>query len=179
MGTPDQTRARQNAAEAEMEAVVATHEQALLRYACGLLRDPHAAQDAVQHAFIKLCDRGFPLRMEPPAVRAWLYRAAHNAAIDHLRREKRHASLHESAAREAVPVDPPDPGADPDRRQLVLACLGQLAPGEQQVILLRLQEGLPYKDICETTGLPSGTVGRLIHDAVKKLGTLIQHMGGL
>jgi RNA polymerase sigma-70 factor (ECF subfamily) len=179
MGTPDQTRARQIAAEAEMEAVVATHEQALLRYACGLLGDPHAAQDAVQHAFIKLCDQGFPIRMEPAAVRAWLYRSTHNAAIDHLRREKRHASLHESAALETVPLDPPDPGGDPDRRQMVLDCLRQLAPDEQQVVLLRLQEGMPYKDISETTGLPSGTVGRLLHDAVKKLGTLIQHAGAV
>ncbi len=160
-----------------MEAVVATHEQALLRYACGMLGDPHAAQDAVQHAFIKLCDRGFPLRMDPPAIRAWLYRATHNAAIDYLRHQKRHTALHESAAREAIPATPPDP--DADRRQLVFDCLHQLAPGEQQVLLLRLQEGLPYKTISETTGLPSGTVGRLLHDAVKKLGILIQQAGTL
>lgn len=162
-----------------MEAVVATHEQALLRYACGLLGDPHAAQDAVQHAFIKLCDQGFPLRLEPAAVRAWLYRATHNAAIDHLRREKRHSVLHESAARDAAPAEPPAPGGDPDRRQMVLDCVRQLEPAERQVVLLRLQEGLPYKSISETTGLPSGTVGRLLHEAVKKLGLLLQQAGAV
>ena len=176
MGTPDQTRARQEAAEAEMEAIVAAHEQALLRYARGFLRDPHAAQDAVQHAFIKLCGMGFPIRLDPPALKAWLFRATHNAAIDHLRHEKRLTTLHDAAAQEAAPPPAPDPA---DRRGLVLACLGQLAPGERQVVLLRLQEGMPYKSICETTGLPSGTVGRLLHDAVKKLGTLIQQAGAL
>lgn len=176
MGTPDQTRARQEAAEAEMEAIVAAHEQALLRYAGGLLRDPHAAQDAVQHAFIKLCDMGFPIRLDPPALKAWLYRATHNAAIDHLRREQRLATLHETAAQDAAP---PAPDASPDRRAQVLACLRQLTPGEQQVVLLRLQEDMPYKAICATTGLPSGTVGRLLHDAVKKLGTLMQQAGAL
>ena len=138
MGTPEQLRARQNAAEAEMEAIVAAHEQALLRYACGLLGNPHAAQDAVQHAFIKVCGLGFPIRLAPPA-----------------------------------------PGGDPDRRQIVFDCLRQLAPGEQEVLLLRLQEGLPYKTISETTGLPSGTVGRLLHDAVRKLGTLVRKAGAL
>ena len=175
MGSPDQTRARQEAAEAEMEAIVATHEQALLRYACGLLRNPHAAQDAVQHAFIKLCGIGFPIRLDPPALQAWLYRATHNAAIDYLRHEKRLATLHENAAQS---VDPPPPTPDPsDRQAQVLACLQQLKPGEQQVILLRLQENLSYKSICETTGLPSGTVGRLLHDAVRKLGALLQQAG--
>lgn len=158
-----------------MEAIVAAHEQALLRYACGLLRDPHAAQDAVQHAFVKLCDQGFPIRLDPPAVRAWLFRATHNAAIDHLRREKRLAALHESAAQEAAPPAPDTA----DRRGLVLACLGRLAPGEQQVVLLRLQEGMPYKEISRTTGLPSGTVARLLHDAVLKLGTFMQQAGAL
>jgi RNA polymerase sigma-70 factor (ECF subfamily) len=175
MGTPEQIKARQAAAGAEMEAIVATHEQALLRYACGLLRDPHAAQDAVQHAFIKLCDRGFPIRLDPPALKAWLYRATHNAAIDHQRSEKRHSALHEKAALDAAPADPPE--ESPDRREVVIECLRRLPPSEQQVLLLRLQEGLPYKEISQTTGLPEGTVGRLLHDAVKKLGTLVQKAG--
>ena len=162
-----------------MEAIVAAHEQALLRYACGLLGNPHAAQDAVQHAFIKVCDLGFPIRLDPPALKSWLFRATHNAAIDQIRGEKRRTALHESAALDAAPADPPAPGGDPDRRQIVFDCLRQLAPGEQEVLLLRLQEGLPYKTISETTGLPSGTVGRLLHDAVRKLGTLVRKAGAL
>ncbi len=158
-----------------MEAIVAAHEQALLRYAGGLLRDPHAAQDAVQHAFIRLCDQGFPIRLDPPALKAWLFKSVHNAAIDHLRREKRLNNLHEKAA--ADPTAEP-PSVDPaNRRERILNCLAQLPPGEQQILLLRLQENLPYKIISQTTGLPSGTVGRLLHDAVRKLSQLVRKAG--
>jgi RNA polymerase sigma-70 factor (ECF subfamily) len=176
MGTPNQSIARQQAAEAEMEAIVAAHEQALLRYAGGMLRDPHAAQDAVQHAFIKLCEQGFPIRLDPPALKAWLFRAVHNAAIDHLRREKRLNHLHEKAAADpsAAPASPIDTA---DRRQLVLDSLTKLTTGERQILLLRLQQNLPYKVICQTTGLPSGSVGRLLHDAVQKLARLVGKAG--
>ncbi len=159
-----------------MEAIVAAHEQALIRYAGGMLRNPHAAQDAVQHAFIKLCEQGFPIRLDPPALKAWLFRTVHNAAVDLLRREKRLNALHEKAAADPS-SDPPDSADGPDRRQRVLDCLTQLPPGEQQILLLRLQQGLPYKVISQATGLPSGTVGRILHDAVKKLGGLIKKAG--
>jgi RNA polymerase sigma-70 factor (ECF subfamily) len=176
MVTSDQTAARQQAAEAEMEAIVAAHEQALLRYAGGMLRNPHAAEDAVQHAFIKLCDQGFPIAMDPPALKAWLFRAVHNAAIDQLRQEKRLSALHEKAASDPA-SDPPAPADPTERRQLVLDCLTQLPASEQQILLLRLQQGLPYKVISQTTGLPSGTVGRMLHDAVRKLGDLVRKAG--
>ena len=103
MSDPD-TRARKRAA---FEHMVATYEAPLLRYAARLLRDPDAAQDAVQNAFLRLY-RNWPGAWEPgPAVSSWLYRVTHNAAVDYLRRESRLQTLHQREAEEQPQELPP------------------------------------------------------------------------
>ena len=72
--------------EALMEAVVAEHETALLRYAARILNNPTTAQDVVQNVFIKLF-RAWPKGMKPSKqLKGWLYRVTHNEAVDHIRR---------------------------------------------------------------------------------------------
>ena len=152
----------------EMEAVISEHESALLRYAGGLLRDGHAAQDVVQNAFIKLFRQWGPGMKPTPMLRAWLFRVVHNEAIDHLRREKRLGLLHERHAMEnTLTAQPSDASAD--RIEQILAAVRRLDPSEQQVVLLRIQEGLSYREISQITGRTEGNVGCILHHAVKKL----------
>jgi len=165
-------RTRRNREEA-MEAIVAEHETPLLRYAARILNNPTTAQDVVQNVFIKLF-RGWDTDDEPPAqIRSWLYRVTHNEAVDHIRRESRLHLLHEKQA--ADPVACPDgehcpaAPATEDRMALVLQHLGRLHPREQQVVLLRLEEGLSYKEISDVTGRSVGNVGNILHHAVQKL----------
>jgi RNA polymerase sigma factor (sigma-70 family) len=172
-----ETRARREAeATRQMEELVAAHESALLRYALGILHDSHAAQDAVQNAFIKLFRQWQPGLRPSASVRNWLYAVTHNEAVDYLRRETRLHLLHQRQAAEptlapapapAHPGNPGNPGAE--RVEWVLRHLRRLSLGEQQVVLLRLQEGLAYEDIGRVTGRTVGNVGCLLHNAVKKL----------
>ena len=166
------SKSRLDTAESEIEAVMATYEQPLLRYAATLLPNPHAAQDAVQQTFIRLCSFGFPLPFDPPALRAWLYRTTAHAAIDLLRAEKRRAALHEKVARERPPLGASvSPDSDPDDPRLtrLRSALDRLSEPERQVVLLRLQQDLSYKEIAAVVGRPIGSVGRLLHEAVQKL----------
>ncbi len=157
-----------------METIVNAHESALLRYAAGILNDPDAAQDVVQNAFIKLFRLWKPGMQPSENLRGWLYRVTHNEAIDHLRRERRIGLLHRRQAEEASPPD--DPPADPHSEQLeaVLAGVRKLDPAERQVLLLRLQEGLSYRDISRITGRTEGNVGCILHHAVRKLGRMLR-----
>ena len=67
---------------AQMEAIVAEHETALLRYATRLVNSPTAAQDVVQNVFVKLF-RGWDRGTRPSAkLKGWLYRVTHNEAVD-------------------------------------------------------------------------------------------------
>ena len=175
MGTKAEISANSSVVS-QMEAVVAHYETALLRYATRIVNSPTLAQDVVQNVFIKLY-RGWEEGMQPSSkLKGWLYRVAHNEAVDFVRRESRLKVLHEKHA-EKVLDDCPDgmncPAAVEDRKQLVLANLKRLHPTEQQIILLRMEEGLSYKEISQVTGRSEGNVGNILHHAVKKLSEMM------
>ncbi|NLE68062.1 MAG: sigma-70 family RNA polymerase sigma factor [Lentisphaerae bacterium] len=165
----------------DFEAVMEAHEGALLRYATGLLRDAHAAQDVVQNVFVKLF-RSRPAARAAAAysVRAWLYRVAHNEAVDYLRHEGRLRSLHENHGREAALRKDKAGGAGGDgRMELALQCVDRLDAAEREVLLLRLQEGLSYREISRVTGRTEGNTGCLLHHAVRKVGSMVRRMDAL
>jgi len=160
-----------------MEAIVAAHESAMLRYAARVLGSPAAAQDVVQNAFIKLFREWKPGMHPTQALRRWLYRVAHNEAVDHLRRESRLRLLLARANKQRIGGPARAiPGTDPaaERTAAVLAELGRLPLAEPQVVLLRLPEGLSYKDISRVTGRTEGNVGCLLHNAVKRLSRMVR-----
>jgi len=160
-----------------MEAIVIEYETPLLRYVTRVVNSPTLAQDVVQNVFIKLF-RGWEDGMKPSsALKGWLYRVAHNEAVDFIRRESRLKVLHEKHA-ENVKNECPDgvhcPGTLEDRKQTVMANLKRLNSVEQQIILLRMEEGLSYREISEVTGRSEGNVGNILHHAVKKLSVMMK-----
>lgn len=158
---------------------MADHETALLRYATRILRNATAAQDVVQNVFIKLF-QGWAAGLEPNAyLKSWLYRVTHNEAVDLIRRESRRQQLHERQAEapEAACADGVHGGSDDERRQAVLLHLGRLSAPEQQVVLLRMDQGLSYREIAEVMTCSEGYVGTLLHHAVRKLGTSLKKAG--
>ena len=157
----------------QMEAIVAEHETALLRYATRLVNNPFAAQDIVQNVFIKLFKAWKEGTRPSGRMKGWLYRVTHNEAVDHIRRESRLKNLHEKHTErrtEECPDGHNCPGPDDERRDLVLSHLRNLMPKEQQVLLLRLEEGMSYREISRVTGRSTGAVASLLHGAVLKLG---------
>ena len=168
--------------EALMAGIVAEHETALLRYAARIVRNPATAEDVVQNVFIKLYRLWQDGTRPSDKLKAWLYRVTHNEAVDHIRRESRLRLLHEREAeeKEVLCADGENcPAPEDDRRALVLRVLGKLHEREQQVVLLRLQEGLSYKEIAEITGRSEGNVGNILHHAVRKLSEHLKRQGVL
>ncbi len=163
--------------ERVFEEIMAAHETALLRYAARLVNDVSAAQDIVQEAFIKLLDV-WRIGAQPTVnLRSWLYRITHNTAIDYIRRERRLRRLHENEAAERQMTAAPDAADRSERIQMALEQLRRLNQAEQQVVLLRLQEGLSYREISRITGRTEGNVGCLLHQAVKKIAVRLQKAG--
>lgn len=160
-----------------MTTVMGEHESALLRYTARITNSATAAQDVVQNVFIKLF-RGWEEGMHPTRnLKAWLYRVAHNEAIDYIRRESRLQVLHMKHAEEQKQVCPDGrncAGAPDEKRQLVLQHVRKLHSREQQVLMLRLEEGLSYEEISKVTGRTPGNVGNILHHAVKKLSKSLQ-----
>jgi RNA polymerase sigma-70 factor (ECF subfamily) len=158
-----------------MEAIVAEHETALLRYATRIVNSPTLAQDVVQNVFIKLF-KVWQTGMRPTdKLKGWLFRVTHNEAVDFVRRESQLRVVSEEQAK-AMTAECADgvhcPSTVENKRELVLQNLRKLHPTEQQIILLRMQEGLSYSEMSEVTGRTEGNIGCILHNAVRKLAQL-------
>jgi len=164
--------------ESVLEALVSQHQTALLRYATRFLNSAAAAQDVVQEVFIKLARDWTPQACPVERLGFWLYRLAHNAAIDHIRHESRLRRLHqEHVEMQAADHGGNSPLDDDGKRNMVLANLNKLDPAERQILILRLQQGLSYRDISLITRRTQGNVGCILHHAVKKMSQTLKNQG--
>ncbi len=164
-----------------LTAVIGAFQAPLLRYAARLLNNVTLAQDAVQNTLVKLARRVPPAEAPTDEVRNWLFRVAHNEAVDLIRAEERKRRLHETYAQQTDCETGCAPGFDTgtdEREELVLACISVLSPLQKQVVLLRLQQGLSYDEIGKIVGEKSGYVGNLLHHAVKALAAEVKRREG-
>jgi len=129
----------------------------LHRFASRLAREPSAAEDLVQEAFLRAW-RGFD-RFEPGTnCRAWLYRILILVAWGERRkgaRDSRTLAL-EDAPEVALATVHPTP--EVFGRDHLLAAFESLPEGHRHVLQLADVEGLRYREVAEALDLPIGTV---------------------
>jgi RNA polymerase sigma-70 factor (ECF subfamily) len=149
--------------------IVDEHEDRLLRYAGRLLGDADLARDVVQEAFLKLCKQT-PAQLDGKLT-PWLYTVTRNRCVDLLRKDRPMSSLTQAqpAAPPGVAVDPLDAVVQDESAGLAMRALGDLPPNQQEVVRLKFEQGLSYKQIAEVTGLTVTNVGFLLHTALKTL----------
>jgi RNA polymerase sigma factor (sigma-70 family) len=162
-----------------MEELFSALESPLLSYALRLLGERAAAEDVVQEAFMKLHAQFAEVR-EP---RRWLYRTVHNLALNQRRQSGKIVALPEAAEGEGA-ADTADPEPLPDEQivrwegiGLVRLSLGTLDERSREVIRLKFNEDLSYKEISERTGLAPGHVGYLLHHALKAIAAELARTG--
>lgn len=152
-----------------LRTVLDEFEGPLLRYAVGITRDVETARDVVQEAFLRLC-RENSAELDG-RVAQWLFAVCRNKALDVCRKEGRMQALTESQTtdRESHDRDPATVIENRECENRVLRLLGGLPTNQQEVVRLRFQNGLSYKDIAVVTGLSVSNVGYLIHTAIARL----------
>ncbi len=148
--------------------IVAAFEGPLLRYAARLTNSATAAEDVVQNTFVKFIRLWKGPYEASGEVSAWLYRVAHNEAVDLVRNEARRQKLHEEHGREAFaqPSPEPEPG---DAALDAARALDRLSERERSLVILKVYEEKSYREIAEITGLTVSNVGVILHGAMKKL----------
>ena len=139
----------------------------LIRYACRITGNVDQARDVVQDTFLALCaaERS---RVEGHEA-AWLYTVCRNRALDVYRKERRMISLTETRAEAQSALEPP-PSALAEREDAqshIMQAVGTLPKNQQDVIRLKFQDAMSYKEISQVTGLSVSNVGYLIHTAIK------------
>jgi RNA polymerase sigma factor (sigma-70 family) len=154
------------------EALYRSSRDDVYAYVATLLRDDAAAEDVTALAFERAYRRRRSFDRARGDERAWLFGIARNAALDELRRRRRHATL---------AVDPEDPAAADAfaaedasegvlRRTVVRAALDRLPPRERELVALKFHAGLTNAEIARVLGISASNAGTLLHRTIAKLG---------
>jgi len=142
-----------------MEVLVA-HLDAAYNLARWLMRNETEAEDAVQEAYLRAIRHWAGFRGGDG--RAWLLTIVRNACYDRLKQKgasDQHTDFDEavhSAGRQT-----PNPETAlllAERTELVKKSLAELPAQHREVLVLREQEELSYREIADITGIPLGTV---------------------
>lgn len=143
-----------------------------------MVREPAIAEEIAQEVFIKAYrrlesfDRGRKFS-------SWIFKVAHNATIDQLRKRRVLTVPLENPSKEGVQLA--DVLAGPEREgpeqvavrsELAVAlerAMEELRPEQREILLLRFRHGLSYGELAEVMAMPLGTVKTHLHRARKRL----------
>ena len=145
--------------------------------------DRSAAEDLAQEAFLKAY-RNLAAFDTKRRLSSWLFRIAHNTAIDSLRRARlRTTSLDAPGFATGEPIhDPPAPPApDPVEREALATALehalATLRTEYRAAVTLRYEEGLSFDEIAHVMSIPEATARSHVHRARKELAAVLRAEG--
>lgn len=133
---------------AALEALVEAYYAILCRFAEKFLPDPSFAEDIVQEAFINLWKGRRPFN-SLGELRSFLFTAARNGCLNHIRGQERQSNKHLAAAAR----DPSDEDSvlteivNAEFFGLIYATVRTMSPSMQEIFYLSFREGMTVKEI--------------------------------
>lgn len=151
--------------DGSFDELVRRYQRPISAYVYRMVGNYESALDLTQEIFIKVYSSLRRYRAEFK-FSTWIYKIAHNAAVDHLRRNSTRAQSLISASGSdqfELPVKSsrPSPEQESERkeRQIKIEAVVRTLPANyRELIILRHAQDLTYEEIVEVTGLPLGTV---------------------
>lgn len=143
----------------------------IYRYVCRLIGKRAEAEDLTQETFLRLFD-SLQKGQAMGNLRPWLYRVAHNLAIDWLRQQGRLEQIEDDALPLTASIDPA-PNAEQrllanERHRRLRDVLRQVSPQQRHCLFLRA-EGLSYREIGEALGISVSSVATFLGRAIKRI----------
>lgn len=159
--------------QSAFEQIVRRFQRPIVSLIARMTGDRAQAEDLAQDAFVKAF-RSLAAFDTTRRLSSWLFRIAHNTAIDALRRPRPAlVSIDHEGPRKAAALPPVPPAPDPvERRALghaLESALLQLRPEYRAAVVLRYDEGLSFEEIGHILGLPEVTARSHVHRARKEL----------
>ena len=151
--------------EGGFEELVRRYQRPISAYVYRMVGNYDAALDLTQEIFIKVYGSLARYRSEFK-FSTWIYKIAHNCAVDHLRRNNgREQSLVSGVEGDSyeLPIEsgrlsPEQESERKERRMEIESVVRALPAAYRELIILRHSQDLTYEEIVEVTGLPLGTV---------------------
>ncbi len=152
-----------------IESAINDHEGPLVRYAQHFLGDSERARDVVQDTFVQL------LKSDRQAIgghlRAWLFRVCRNRAIDICRKESRMKTTETQMLDQTVNGSE-TPAAileQSEKSRHIQSLIEDLDQRQQEIIRLKFQNAMSYREIASVMGLSVTNVGFILHKALQKV----------
>jgi len=161
--------------QSAFEQIVGRYQRPVISLLVRMVGDRSVAEELAQESFVKAFRnlRSFDVTRR---LSAWLFRIAHNTALDWLRKARPAVLSLDDAREDGAPqalaaIAPPAP--DPVERQALgaalEAALSTLRPAYRAAIALRYDEDLPFDEIGHVLGVPEVTARTYVHRARKEL----------
>jgi len=168
--TPVRVPSSANHAAEWFEALFRGHYPRLVGLLTRLTGDRGQAEEIAADAFSKLARRSTLLATRED-VTAWIYRVATNAGLDALRADSRRRHTEEAAIAERLRVQAEGSALEgllrEERSARVRAVLTGMKTRDAQLLLLRAG-GMAYREIAQTLGIQSSSVGTLLARAERE-----------
>ena len=158
--------------QAAVEQIVRRYQRPVIRLIARIVGDPTLAEDLAQETFVKAFRS---LAAFDPARRlsSWLFRIAHNTAIDATRRARVPVvpldAAGPGAAAEPMAAAAPDPVEQRTLGTALAAALRRVRPEYRAAVTLRYEEDLSFEAIGQILGIPTATARSHVHRARKEL----------
>jgi RNA polymerase sigma-70 factor (ECF subfamily) len=130
----------------------------------------HDAEDLTTQTFLKKLEAIGRFRWQSAPFSAWLFRIAHNLAMDHFRASRRWQP------EEEVPEPPDSEEASAEEeamqsigRQSMLELIENLSEDQQQVLTLKFVFNFPNSEVATILGKTEGAIKSLQHRALVSL----------
>jgi len=169
--------------QSAFEQIVSRYQRPVISLIARMTGDRALAEDLAQETFVKAF-RSLAAFDTTRRLSSWLFRIAHNTAIDAMRRSRPppasiDATHIASAAGPDELASPPAP--DPVERlelgRALEAALAELRSDQRAAIVLRYENGLSFDEIGAVLGVPEVTARSHVHRARKELARLLTASG--
>jgi RNA polymerase sigma-70 factor (ECF subfamily) len=166
-------RLKANDDEAYRE-VVALYGDALYRYIYRITGDQALSEDLLGETYLRMVEKIDTFNYQGAPFKSWLYRVAHNLALNALRKTQRVVG---GVDLETVLPHADDPAATVDQRleaEEVRSAMAQLTDDQQQVLMLRFMAGHSSGEVAQTLEKSETAVKQLQLRALRSLGRLLR-----
>ena len=135
--------------------------------------DRHEAEDLAGEVFLKALESLKSYKERGIPMQAWLFRIAHNASVDHLRKKGRVTSV---SIEEVTIMAREDPAAVAEKNidmEKVREAMQKLTPKQREVVQLRFFGSLSSKEVGAILHKSDGAVREMQRAAVERLRILL------
>jgi RNA polymerase sigma-70 factor, ECF subfamily len=169
--------------QSAFEQIVGRYQRPVISLIARMTGDRALAEDLAQETFVKAF-RNLAAFDTTRRLSSWLFRIAHNTAIDAMRRLRPlpasigATSIASSAGRyEAATPPAPDPVERQELGRALAAALAELRYDQRAALVLRYENGLSFVEIGAVLGIPEVTARSQVHRARKELARLLTASG--